>query len=67
MDDIEGCEAPANDVGMDEIEGCEAPADDVEGVHDIAKGSWVHKKLRAKRSMARYFSADVAGPLKIAG
>ena len=50
---------------MDEVEGCEAPADDE--VHDIAKGSCVHKKLRAKCSIARYFSRAVAGPLKITG
>ena len=51
---------------MDEVEGCETPVTD-EGVHDIAKGSWLHKKLRAKVSMARYFSKAVAGPLKSTG
>ena len=51
---------------MDEVEGCESAAED-EGVHDIAKGSWLHKKLQAKVSMAWYFSSSVAGLLKITG
>jgi hypothetical protein len=57
-DGVEGCE--------DEVEGCEVPAND-EGVHDIAKGSRLHKKFRAKVSMARYFWTSDAGPLKITG
>jgi hypothetical protein len=51
---------------VDKVEGCEAPADDEE-VQDIEKGSRLHKKLRAKISIRRYFSASVAGPLKITG
>ena len=47
---------------MDEVEGCEAPADD-EGVLVIAKGSWEHKKLRANFSTALNFSRSAAGPL----
>ena len=60
MDKVEGCE--------DELEGCEAPANDkLKGVHVIANGSRLHKKLRAKILTARYFSKFVAGPLKIMG
>ena len=51
---------------MDKVEGCEVVAND-EGVHEIAKGSWLHRKLQAKVSMAWNFSRDVAGPLKITG
>jgi hypothetical protein len=51
---------------VDEVEGCEAPAND-EGVDDIAKGSWLHKKLRAKVSITRNFSGSDADPLKITG
>ena len=58
MDGVEGCE--------DKVEDWEVAAD-VEGVHDNAKGSWLHKKLRAKSSMTWYFSRSVAGPLKITG
>ena len=60
VDKVEGCEATA---GVDEVEGCEAPAND-KGVDDNAKGSRLHKKLRAKASMARYFWRSVATPLK---
>ena len=65
VDEIEGCVA-LDEAGVDEVEGCETPAND-EGVQDIANGSWLHKKLRAKVSMARYFCSFVAGPLKITG
>ena len=37
-------------VGVDKVEGCEVPAND-EGVHDIAKGSRLHKKLQAKEGL----------------
>jgi hypothetical protein len=63
VDEVEGCEATA---GVDKVEGCEAPAND-EGVDDNAKGSRLHKKLREKASMARYFRGSVATPLKITG
>ena len=70
MDDVEGCEdnvegSEDNVEGSeDDVEGSEALAND-KGVHDIAKGSRLHKKLRAKSSMAQYLSRFVAGPLKI--
>ena len=57
MDNVEG----------DNIEGDNIEGDNVEGVHVIAKGSWVHKKLRENGSMAEYFAAAVEGPLKIIG
>jgi hypothetical protein len=57
-DELESCE--------DELESCEAPAKD-EGVLVIAKGSRLHKKLRANISMTRYFSRSDAPPLKITG
>ena len=63
VDNVEGCEDNVEGSG-DDVEGSEAPAND-KGVHDIAKGSWLHKKLQAKSSMARYLSRFVAGPLKI--
>ena len=52
---------------MDNVEGDNIEGDNVEGVHVIAKGSWVHKKLRENGSMAEYFAAAVEGPLKIIG
>ena len=65
MDNVEGCEDNVEG-SEDNVEGSEVPAND-EGVHDIAKGSQLHKKLRAKSSMAWYLSRFVAGPLKITG
>ena len=64
---VEEATAGMDNVEGDDVEGDDVEGDDVEGVHVIAQGSCVHKKLRAKRSMAGYFSAAVAGPLKITG
>lgn len=66
VDEVEGCEAIAEVDEVDEVEDCEATAevDEVEGCKaDIAKGSWLHKKLRAKCLMMRYISCSVASPL----
>ena len=45
VDNVEGCEDNVEG-SEDNVEGSEAPANDEE-VHDIAKGSQLHKKLQA--------------------
>jgi hypothetical protein len=49
-------------VGVDEVEGCEAPANN-KGVLVITKEYWEHKKLQANFSMALNFLRPAAGPL----
>ena len=48
--------------GVDEVEGCEAPANGA-GVLVIAKGSWEHKKLQANFSITLNFLRSDAGTL----
>lgn len=55
---------------VDEVNGREGPDNEGlvdEGIDGIANGSWEQRKLRAKSSMARYLSGEVAGPLKMTG
>jgi hypothetical protein len=47
---------------VDEVEGCEAPAND-KGVLVTAKGSCEHKELWANFSTVLNFSRAAAGPL----